>query len=216
MLIPTSREAWEALEGSFASQSTARVMAIRNEMSKVKKHDYPNADAFFNKVKSLADVLSSIGQPLRPAEFNAFHLAGLDRDYDSLADRISARSMLDPMPIRDIYAQLLNIKQRVEACRTELSIDIHPLPVSPRWGTHSYIPALTSDAACSVDHPGSACPGMDLLRRLLPRVARVVVATRMDRAVVAALNLYAKYAPKSAMSHPVDNEISERFSGSWQ
>jgi hypothetical protein len=38
----------------------------------------------------------------------------------------------------------------------------------------------------------------------------------MDRAVVAALNLYAKYAPKSAMSHPVDNEISERFSGSWQ
>jgi hypothetical protein len=134
MLIPTSREAWEALEGSFASQSTARVMAIRNELSKVKKHDYPNADAFFNKVKSLADVLSSIGQPLRPGEFNAFLLAGLDRDYDSLADRISARTVLDPMPIRDVYAQLLNTEQRVEAHRAELSVDIHSAHYTSRQG----------------------------------------------------------------------------------
>jgi hypothetical protein len=61
MLIPTSQQAWETLEASFASHSTARVMHIRTELGKLKKHDFPNATAYFNKVKSLSDVLSSIG-----------------------------------------------------------------------------------------------------------------------------------------------------------
>jgi hypothetical protein len=108
MMIPTSQEAWETLEASFASQSSARVMQIRTALGKTKKHDFPNATAFFNRIKSLADVLSSIGQPLRPEEFNQFLLGGLDGDYDALADRISARPAYDPLPIRDVYAQLLN------------------------------------------------------------------------------------------------------------
>ena len=41
MMAPTSQEAWETLEASFASQSTARVMQIRTALSKIKKHDYP-------------------------------------------------------------------------------------------------------------------------------------------------------------------------------
>jgi hypothetical protein len=122
MMISTSQEAWETLEASFASQSSARVMQICTTLSKIKKHDFPNADTFFNKVKSLADVLRSIGQSLRPEEFNQFLLAGLDGDYDALADRISAH---DPLPIRDVYSQLLNTEQRVEARRAELGADIH-------------------------------------------------------------------------------------------
>ncbi|KAK1682945.1 hypothetical protein QYE76_043793 [Lolium multiflorum] len=125
MMIPTSQEAWETLEASFASQSSARVMQIRTELGKTKKHAFQNAAAFFNRVKSLADVLSSIGQPLRPEEFNQFLLGGLDGDYDALADRISARPAFDPLPIRDVYAQLLNTEQRVEARRAELGADIH-------------------------------------------------------------------------------------------
>jgi hypothetical protein len=38
MLATTSREAWETLEASFASQSTARVMQIRSALGKVKKY----------------------------------------------------------------------------------------------------------------------------------------------------------------------------------
>jgi hypothetical protein len=34
--------------------------------------------AYFNKVKCLADTLTSIGQPLRPEEFTSYLLAGLD------------------------------------------------------------------------------------------------------------------------------------------
>jgi hypothetical protein len=78
-------------------------MQTRTTLSKTKKHDFPNASAFFNRVKSLAYVLSSISQPLRPEEFNQFLLARLDGDYDALADRISARLSHDPLPIHDVY-----------------------------------------------------------------------------------------------------------------
>ncbi|KAK1604952.1 hypothetical protein QYE76_028625 [Lolium multiflorum] len=125
MLIPTSQQAWETLEASFASHSTARVMHIRTELGKLKKHDFPNATAYFNKVKSLSDVLSSVGQPLRPDEFNTFLLNGLDSEYDALADRVGARPVHDPLPVCDVYAQLLNTEQSVEARRPEISSDNH-------------------------------------------------------------------------------------------
>jgi hypothetical protein len=98
----SSQEAWENLEASFASQSSTCVMQIRTALSKVKKHDYRNATAYFNRVKSLSDILTTIGQPLHTEEFNSFLVAGLDHDYDALADRVTARSVSDPMPTRDV------------------------------------------------------------------------------------------------------------------
>jgi hypothetical protein len=88
MHVSTSREAWETLEASFVSP-TARVMQIRGSLGKVKKLDSTTTD-YFNKVKSMADILSSIGQPLHPKEFNSYLLASLDSKYDALADLISS------------------------------------------------------------------------------------------------------------------------------
>jgi hypothetical protein len=109
-------------------------MAIRTELSKIKKHDFPNATAYFNKIKSLTDILSSIGQPLRPDEINTFLVAGLDSDYDALTDRIGARPVHDPLPIRDVYAQLLNTEQRVEARRADVTLENHHANYSARPG----------------------------------------------------------------------------------
>jgi histone deacetylase 1/2 len=109
-------------------------MHIRTELGKIKKHDYPNTTAYFNKVKSLSDVLSSIGQPLRPNKFNTFIVAGLDSNYDTLADRIGARPVYNPLPARDVYAQLLNTEQRVEARRSEASLGNHHTNLSSRPG----------------------------------------------------------------------------------
>ena len=58
-------------------------MHIRDALSKVKKLD-TTISVYFNKVKALSDTLSSIGQPLRPEEFSAYLLKGLDQDYNSL------------------------------------------------------------------------------------------------------------------------------------
>nr|XP_040252267.1 proline-rich protein 36-like [Aegilops tauschii subsp. strangulata] len=111
----TSRDAWATLDSSFSSQSLARSSAIRNQLGEVKKNDL-SVTAFFNKVKSLADTLSSIGKPLRDEEFTSFILNGLDDDYDSLVENINGRDT--PMPPRDRYARLLNTEQRLAARRS--------------------------------------------------------------------------------------------------
>jgi hypothetical protein len=124
MLAATSQEAWETLEVSYATQSTSRVMQLRTALSKCKKLD-KSANAYFSEVKALADTMASVGQPLRPEEFNSYLLGGLDSDYDALADRIGARPINDPMPMRDVYAQMLNAEQRAENQRAELRVDVH-------------------------------------------------------------------------------------------
>lgn len=111
----TSRDAWATLDSSFSSQSLARSSAIRNQLGEIKKHDL-SATAFFNKVKNLADTLSSIGKPLSDEEFTSFILNGLDEDYDSLVENINGRDT--PMPPRDLYARLLNTEQRLSARRS--------------------------------------------------------------------------------------------------
>ena len=65
-----------------------------------------SAATFFNTVKSLSDILTSIGKPLRPEEFTSYILDGLDEKYDALVEMVLGRD--DPMPVRDLYARLLS------------------------------------------------------------------------------------------------------------
>jgi hypothetical protein len=59
---------------------------------------------------------------------------GLDQDYDSLVQLVSARSLTDPMPIKDIYAQMLHTEQRVAGRKAELNTDMH---MSANYGAKS-------------------------------------------------------------------------------
>jgi hypothetical protein len=102
-MAATSHEVWATLSASFASQSTVRAMQIRGELNKAKKLD-KTASVFFNEIKSMPDVLASIGQTLRPDEFTGYLCAGLDDDYDALVQMVSARALNDPMLVRDVYA----------------------------------------------------------------------------------------------------------------
>lgn len=67
---------------------------------------------YFNKIKTLADTLTAIGQPLRDTEFTDFVLRGLNHDYDNLVETVRGRDT--PMPPRDLYARLLSTEQRVD------------------------------------------------------------------------------------------------------
>jgi hypothetical protein len=154
-----------------------RVMQIRTALSKVKKHDYPNATAYFNRVKSLSNVLTAIGQPLRTKEFKSFLVASLDHNYDALADHVTARPVSDPMPTRNVYASLLNTEQRVKARRTDLGVDMQATAnyiarasggraPSPTWQPPHTPPGAPSAPGAS--HPqgsGAACGTVDVNHR---------------------------------------------------
>ncbi|KAK1652805.1 hypothetical protein QYE76_070610 [Lolium multiflorum] len=122
VLANTAEEAWTTLASSLASQSTSRVMHLRNQLAETKKLDSP-ASVYFNRIKEISDTLTSIGHPLRQEELVSYLLAGLDEEYDAFVDRVSNRET--PLPLRDVYAQLCNNEQRLEARKAQLRGDVH-------------------------------------------------------------------------------------------
>jgi hypothetical protein len=110
--------------GEFCIAIYCTRYANRGALGQVKKLDSTTTD-YFNKVNSMADILSSIDQPLHLEEFNSNLLAGLDSEYNALADLISSRPLNDPMPICDVFAQLQNTAHRIESRRADMVADTH-------------------------------------------------------------------------------------------
>nr|XP_051211614.1 uncharacterized protein LOC127329110 [Lolium perenne] len=123
MFSGTSREAWETLSGAFASTSIARSSAIRQEMAELKKGN-KTVNTYFHQMKALSDSLTSIGEPLRDAEFVSYILAGLDEEYDALYQVVTNRTT--PIQIRDLFSQLQATEQRKLAQRRSSSSSHFP------------------------------------------------------------------------------------------
>lgn len=111
LFCKSSREASLVLDNSFSSQSLARSMQIRTQLGAVKKLG-DSITVYFNKVKSMSDILASIGQALRPEESMTYLLDGLDEEYDSLVESVLSRAT--PLSIHELYARLLLTEQRIE------------------------------------------------------------------------------------------------------
>ncbi|KAK1617261.1 hypothetical protein QYE76_022778 [Lolium multiflorum] len=116
MFATTAGDAWETLAGAFAATSIARSSSIRQQMAELKKRD-STMNVYFHKMKALADELTSIGQPLRDSEIISYILAGLGKEYDALYEVVNART--EPMPLRDLYAQLCATEHRKSTQREE-------------------------------------------------------------------------------------------------
>jgi hypothetical protein len=114
LFAKSAYDAWTTLTTSFGSQSTARSMQIRNKLGHMKKCDL-STQTFYNQVKTAADTLASIGQPLRDTEVASFVLNGLDQDYDGLTEAVEGRE--NPISAPDLLSRLLSTEQHVEARR---------------------------------------------------------------------------------------------------
>ncbi|XP_071674374.1 uncharacterized protein [Lolium perenne] len=115
LFASSSFDIWSTLEHTFSQQSTARGTALRRQLGDCKKLD-SSAHDYFNKVKTLSDTLTSIGQPLRDEEFTEYVLHGLDSDYDNLVEHVNGRDT--PIQQRDLYSRLIYTERRIEERRT--------------------------------------------------------------------------------------------------
>ncbi|VAH14093.1 unnamed protein product [Triticum turgidum subsp. durum] len=75
-------------------------MALRSELADFKKLD-SSATTYFNKMKVLADTLTSIGRPLSGEEFDGFVIKGLDAEYDNLAEAV--HNAKPAMSLHELY-----------------------------------------------------------------------------------------------------------------
>lgn len=86
-------------------------MQIRLQLSTTQKKELSMLD-YFNKMKSLENTLTTIGQPLRDEEVITYILAGLDSNFDLLVTLFTTRTGL--MSFNDLYAHLLSYDMRME------------------------------------------------------------------------------------------------------
>jgi hypothetical protein len=61
------------------------------QLATTQKGDMSMAE-YYNRMKNLADTMSSIGQPLSSAEIVSYVLAGLDNSYDALVTSLTSRT----------------------------------------------------------------------------------------------------------------------------
>uniref|UniRef100_A0A453CB50 Retrovirus-related Pol polyprotein from transposon TNT 1-94 n=1 Tax=Aegilops tauschii subsp. strangulata TaxID=200361 RepID=A0A453CB50_AEGTS len=87
-------------------------MALRSKLDDIKKLD-SSAITYFNKIKVLADTLTSIGRPLSDEEFASYVIKGLDAEYDNLAEAV--HNAKPPLPPHELFSRLLFTEQRIEA-----------------------------------------------------------------------------------------------------
>jgi hypothetical protein len=108
-MYTSAAQTWKALNAMFASQSQAWTMQLRSHLSTTRKGKITVA-AYFSKMKGFANEMASAGKTLEDEDFIAYLLVGLDYDYNSFIENISARS--DSLSVSDVYAQFV----AAEAC----------------------------------------------------------------------------------------------------
>ncbi|KAK1652770.1 hypothetical protein QYE76_070575 [Lolium multiflorum] len=123
LFAATSHDIWRTFEQSYAQQSVARGNDLRRQLGDCKKLN-SSAHDYFNKIKTISNTVTSIGQPLRDTEFVEHVLHGLDKEYDNLVEHVEDR----PTPIlpHELYTRLLATERHVEARRQEASV-VHDL-----------------------------------------------------------------------------------------
>lgn len=117
--VHTSREVWQALESMFSLQSNARVINLQVNLASFKKGSQ-SIVKYLKKMKSYADTLVTIRQPLTDCELISYILVGLGINYDPLITSITTR--LEPMNLQETYGHLLNYELRLEQQHASLNL----------------------------------------------------------------------------------------------
>ena len=109
--LTSSCAIWATLEKMFSSQSCARLMHTRYQLTTLKKGNLSITD-FYQKSKQYSDLLASISQPLSDNDLIIHILGGLLTKYDSLVTTVNTR--LADFPIDELYGHLLSHELRLE------------------------------------------------------------------------------------------------------
>ncbi|KAJ9683081.1 hypothetical protein PVL29_018886 [Vitis rotundifolia] len=106
----SSHAAWFALERIFSASSRVRVMQLRLEFQTTRKGSLTMME-YILKLKSLADNLAAIGEPVTDRDQILQLLGGLGADYNSIVASLTARE--DEMSLHSVHSILLTHEQRL-------------------------------------------------------------------------------------------------------
>jgi hypothetical protein len=101
--------AWKTIEGSFGSQTRARVVNVHLALATAQKGDMSITE-FITKMRALGDEMAAASKPLDDEEMVSHILTDLDNEYNSVVSAILAR--VEPISVNELYGQLLRFESR--------------------------------------------------------------------------------------------------------
>lgn len=114
--LTSSAEVWSALEAMLSAHSMARVTNLRMQLATLKKGSMTTV-AYFTKMCAIRDELAAVGKPIEDGEMASHILNGLGYDYNPFVSAMLGR--LDPVPLSDLYSQLMAYDLRMEMYQGE-------------------------------------------------------------------------------------------------
>ncbi|KAK6116468.1 hypothetical protein DH2020_049761 [Rehmannia glutinosa] len=133
--LSTSKEIWECLQTTFASQNQAKLMQYRLQLQTIRKGGLQMKE-YLNKIKSCCDLLGSAGEPVSQRDQLMYILSGLGPEYNSVV--VSATSRLEPWSLSELHALLLSFENRLETFENRSNMDDGSFSVN--IATHTYSP----------------------------------------------------------------------------
>uniref|UniRef100_A0A803NKT0 Integrase catalytic domain-containing protein n=1 Tax=Cannabis sativa TaxID=3483 RepID=A0A803NKT0_CANSA len=107
----TSNSVWRALEQKFASQSKARLLQLKSQLTNLQKGNMSISD-YVDKIKSICDSLAIAGHPVHDFDLVLHLLNGLGPEFDSVISSITSRS--DTLSLEEVQALLISHESRLE------------------------------------------------------------------------------------------------------
>jgi len=109
--VVTTKQAWDAIEAMFASQSRAHIISTRMALANASKGT-SSISEFFVKMKGYADEMAAAGRKLEDEELISYILSGLDREYDAVVSAVAAH--VEPISVGELFTQLTSFESRME------------------------------------------------------------------------------------------------------
>uniref|UniRef100_A0A803PJW7 GAG-pre-integrase domain-containing protein n=1 Tax=Cannabis sativa TaxID=3483 RepID=A0A803PJW7_CANSA len=117
----TSHSVWKALEQKFASQSKARLLQLKCQLTNLQKGNLSISD-YVDKIKSVCDSLAIAGYPVHDFDLILHLLNGLGPEFHSVESSITSRS--ENLSLEEVQALLMSHESRLERHSTVLDISM--------------------------------------------------------------------------------------------
>ncbi|XP_074293427.1 uncharacterized protein LOC141620462 [Silene latifolia] len=104
----TAMKTWNRLAALFQDNRNSRAMTLEQEFSHIDMRDFPNASAYYERLKSLADQLKNVGAPVTNSLLVLQMVSGLTEAYSNVGSIIQQR---DPIPDFFQARSMLTLKE---------------------------------------------------------------------------------------------------------
>ena len=103
--VRTSKQAWNVLNKAFASKTRARVMHLKESLSRSMKGS-KSVTEFLTSIKTLGDELAIINSPVDDMDLVMHTLNGLEVEYKEVSAALRTREI--PVTFHELYEMLID------------------------------------------------------------------------------------------------------------